>query len=168
MSGIEPVLIGAAIGAGTSTAMGGDPLQGAIMGGVTGGLGSGIGGAAAGASGGAGAGLGGATTAGIGTTAGGAGAMAFPVSAAADTGMTALAGMEGLSALASPVAGLGNMESIMKELSPMMSSMGGQDQKQSPLRAPSIKQGQAPQVAGPVMSLIDERQRPQRRRLSLL
>ena len=39
MSGIEPILIGAAVGAGTSAIMGGNPLKGAALGGVTGGLG---------------------------------------------------------------------------------------------------------------------------------
>lgn len=39
MSGFEPILIGAAVGAGTSAVMGGDPLKGAALGGVTGGLG---------------------------------------------------------------------------------------------------------------------------------
>lgn len=39
MSGIEPILIGAAVGAGTSAVFGGDPLKGALLGGATGGLG---------------------------------------------------------------------------------------------------------------------------------
>lgn len=39
MSGMEPVLIGAALGGGVSAARGGNPLQGALLGGVTGGIG---------------------------------------------------------------------------------------------------------------------------------
>jgi hypothetical protein len=55
MSGLEPILIGAAVGAGTSAVFGGDPLKGALLGGATGGLG-GAGGLFGGAKG-AGAGL---------------------------------------------------------------------------------------------------------------
>lgn len=39
MSGFEPILIGAAVGAGTSAVMGGNPLKGAALGGLGGGLG---------------------------------------------------------------------------------------------------------------------------------
>jgi len=39
MSGMEPVLIGAALGGGISAAKGGNPLTGALIGGATGGLG---------------------------------------------------------------------------------------------------------------------------------
>jgi hypothetical protein len=56
MSGIEPILIGAAVGAGTSAVFGGDPLKGALLGGATGGLG-GAGGLFGGAKGGAASGL---------------------------------------------------------------------------------------------------------------
>lgn len=54
MSGLEPILIGAAVGAGTSAIMGGDPLKGAALGGATGGLfgGGGVGGLFGGGSGG--------------------------------------------------------------------------------------------------------------------
>jgi len=46
MSGIEPIIIGAAIGAGTSALTGGDPLKCAVLGGATGGItgGGGVGG----------------------------------------------------------------------------------------------------------------------------
>jgi hypothetical protein len=46
MSGLEPIIIGAAIGAGTSAIAGGDPLKGAVLGGATGGItgGGGVGG----------------------------------------------------------------------------------------------------------------------------
>jgi hypothetical protein len=56
---MEPILIGAAVGAGTSAVFGGDPLKGALLGGATGGLGGGgfFGGAQGGASGGAASGL---------------------------------------------------------------------------------------------------------------
>ncbi len=40
MSGIEPILIGAAVGAGTSAAFGSNPLKGALLGGATGGIGN--------------------------------------------------------------------------------------------------------------------------------
>ena len=46
MSGMEPMLIGAALGGGISAARGGNPLTGALLGGLTGGIGSGIMGAA--------------------------------------------------------------------------------------------------------------------------
>jgi hypothetical protein len=39
MSGMEPMLIGAALGGGISAAKGGNPLTGALIGGATGGLG---------------------------------------------------------------------------------------------------------------------------------
>lgn len=55
MSGMEPILIGAAVGAGTSALTGGNPLTGAALGGVTGGLGGAgglFGGAGSGAAGG--------------------------------------------------------------------------------------------------------------------
>jgi hypothetical protein len=46
MSGLEPIIIGAAIGAGTSALTGNDPLTGAVLGGATGGFakGGGVGG----------------------------------------------------------------------------------------------------------------------------
>jgi len=46
MSGLEPIIIGAAIGAGTSALTGRDPLKGAVLGGATGGFvkGGGVGG----------------------------------------------------------------------------------------------------------------------------
>jgi hypothetical protein len=50
MSGVEPILIGAAIGAGTSGIMGGDPLKGALLGAAGGGITSGLGGVGAAAS----------------------------------------------------------------------------------------------------------------------
>lgn len=38
MSGMEPVLIGAALGGGSAAAMGKNPIQGALLGGLTGGV----------------------------------------------------------------------------------------------------------------------------------
>lgn len=51
MSGMEPMLIGAALGGGISAARGGNPLTGALLGGITGGVGSSLMGAGAAASG---------------------------------------------------------------------------------------------------------------------
>ncbi len=42
MSGMEPMLIGAALGGGISAARGGNPLTGALLGGITGGVGGGV------------------------------------------------------------------------------------------------------------------------------
>lgn len=182
MSGIEPILIGAALGAGTSAAMGGDPLKGALMGGVTGGVGAGVGGAAAGSTGavagstgGGAASLTAANLMGTGLSDAGAAAQAMGFTTATDaigaglmdaSGVATPMGMERLAAVGAPLASKGGMSSMMKQMSPMMKGMGGQPQPQ--MSAPNIKRGQAPQMAGPVMSLMDERQRPQRRRLSLL
>ena len=49
MSGMEPILIGAAVGGASSAIQGGNPLEGALLGGVTGGVGSALSGAGAGA-----------------------------------------------------------------------------------------------------------------------
>ena len=182
MSGIEPILIGAALGAGTSAAMGGDPLQGAIMGGVTGGIGGGIGG-------------GGATAQAGANNAGQAGAFGLPSTVGAslvEGGASGVMGdvleqaaLSGLEYSANPF--MAGAQHLMREPSTTLSALGGGmdaskfgqlskmggnlmgiQQPQPQLSAPSVKRGQAPQVAGPVMSLMDERQRPQRRRLSLL
>lgn len=42
MSGMEPMLIGAALGGGISAARGGNPLTGALLGGITGGVGGSV------------------------------------------------------------------------------------------------------------------------------
>ena len=96
MSGMEPLLIGAALGAGvggaTAGLSGGNPLKGALMGGLTGGVTGGLGGLGAGGV------AGGATASGAGSALGGAGALAFPVSAGTSfatplaTGLTSGAG----------------------------------------------------------------------------
>jgi len=182
MSGIEPILIGAALGAGTSAAMGGNPLQGAIMGGVTGGIGGGLGGVGSAASAGA-------------NTAAQAGAFGLPSTVGAslvEGGASGVMGdvleqaaLSGLEYSANPfMAGVqhlvrepsttmsaltGGMDaSKMGQLSKMGGKLMGGQQPQPQMSAPNIKRGQAPEVAGPVMSLLDERERPQRRRLSLL
>lgn len=49
MSGMEPMLIGAALGGGISAARGGNPITGALLGGITGGIGGGVFNAAQGA-----------------------------------------------------------------------------------------------------------------------
>lgn len=195
MSGIEPILIGAALGAGTSAVTGGNPLQGALMGGVTGGIGAGISGAAAGTAGATAASAGGgaaslsaANMLGTGLSDAGAAALmgtglsdaamaaqAMGFTTATDaigaglmdaTGVATQAGMERLSAIGAPLASQGGMSNMMQKISPMMKGVGPKPPQ--PMSAPSMKRGQAPQVAAPIMSLIDERQRPQRRRLSLL
>jgi hypothetical protein len=69
------MLIGAAVGGGSSALMGGDPIKGAMLGAAGGGLGAGLGAAAGGASGATAGGASGATSGGFGgITAGSAGA----------------------------------------------------------------------------------------------
>lgn len=181
MSGLEPVLIGAAIGGGTSAAMGGDPLQGALMGGITGGAASGLGGLAAGASSGAASGA-----------AGGV-AQAFPV--ALESSITSsllpqvaggassilpsavphvvsgnLLGQMGAMDLAqaslgqgfAQTSGQGGLQGLlgsmdMSKLSPMMGQMGGAkppSQMQDDLSAPPIRRGQAPNITDPLEELM--------------
>ena len=195
MSGFEPILIGAALGLGTSAAMGGDPLKGALLGGVTGGIGSGIGGAAAGSTGAVAGSTGGGaaslTAANLmGTGLSDAGAAALMGTGLSDTALAAQAmgfttatdaieaglmdaagvatpmGMERLAAVGAPLASKGGMSSMMKQMSPLMQGMSPKPPQA--MSAPNIKRGQAPQMVAPVMSLLDERKRPQRRRLSLL
>ena len=183
MSGMEPILIGAALGAGTSAAMGGNPLQGAIMGGVTGGIGSGIGGvgatAQAGANTAAQAGMDGlSSTVGASLVESGASGLYGDVleqAALSNLEYSANPFMAGLEHLmrepgTTMSALTGGMDaSKMGQLSQMGGNlMGGQQKPQPAMAAPSMKQGQAPQMVAPVMSLLDERKRPQRRRLSLL
>ena len=187
MSGFEPILIGAALGAGTSAAMGGNPLQGALLGGVTGGIGGGLGGVGSAAATGANTAV--APLAGrVGDT------LAQTVGASAlESGTSGIHGaimeqaaLSGLEYSANPfMAGLehlvrepsttlsaltGGMDaSKMGQLSQMGGNlMGGQQKPPPAMAAPSMKRGQAPQMVAPVMSLLDERERPQRRRLSLL
>ena len=178
MSGMEPILIGAAIGAGSSAAMGGDPLQGALLGGATGGVASGLGGAAAGATSGATSGAVSGTTAGA--------AQAFPVAlestitsslmpefaAAALPSSASWAAPHLVSSSVAPAAAesassglLGSMS--MKDLAPMMGSFtgGGQGNSGAPrMSAPSAKGGQAPNVIDPIQQLLMQQQSRQARR----
>ena len=186
MSGIEPILIGAALGAGSSAVMGGDPLKGALMGAAGGGIAGGLGG------------VGSAATAGANTAlaplAGTAGST-IPQTVGASLIEGGTSGLEGLVMEQAGLSGLqysanpfmAGMQHLVREPSSTLAALGGgfdaskmgqlakmggnftggkSQQPQAP--APQIKRGQAPQVAGPIMSLMDERQRPQRRRLSLL
>ena len=83
MSGMEPMLIGAALGGGVSAARGGNPLKGALLGAV----GGGIGGAALGAGSAA-------------STAGMTGAAAVPVGSTASAALPAAPGASGIFATA--------------------------------------------------------------------
>lgn len=83
MSGMEPMLIGAALGGGVSAARGGNPLKGALLGAV----GGGIGGAALGAGSAA-------------STAGMTGAAAVPVGSTAGAALPAAPGASGIFATA--------------------------------------------------------------------
>ena len=120
MSGMEPLLIGAALGAGvggaTASLSGGNVLQGALMGGLTGGATGGLGGLA----GGAGGVAGGATASGIGSTAGGAGALAFPVSAGTSVAAPLASGVT------SGVAGAGGISGLLSQYQyPLMGGLAG-------------------------------------------
>lgn len=90
---VEGMLLGAAVGGGTSLATGGDPLKGALLGGLTGGIGGGITGGLPGAGAGAGAG------AGSGAGAAASGAAAASVPAATSAGISALPGAASLTGL---------------------------------------------------------------------
>lgn len=79
MSGMEPMLIGAALGGGISAARGGNPLKGALLGAV----GGGIGGAALGAGN-------------VASTAGMTGASAVPVGTTAGAALPAAPGAAGV------------------------------------------------------------------------
>lgn len=88
MSGMEPMLIGAALGGGISAARGGNPLTGALLGGLTGGIGSGV--------------MGAATTAASNAAAGGlsaaGGTLAPSIGSALGAGGSAIGGATGLTA----------------------------------------------------------------------
>jgi hypothetical protein len=77
-TGMEPLLIGAAIGGGSAALQGGDPLKGALLGGLTGGVGSGIAGALAGSAGAGAAGAGAAELASVGATDAASGLLGSP------------------------------------------------------------------------------------------
>lgn len=83
MSGMEPMLIGAALGGGVSAARGGNPLKGALLGAVGGGLGGAVLGAGNAAA-----------------TAGMTGAAAVPVGSTAGAALPAAPGASGIFATA--------------------------------------------------------------------
>jgi hypothetical protein len=176
MSGLEPILIGAAIGGGTSAIMGGDPLQGALMGGLTGGIGGGFGGVAAGAGGGAASGA-----------AGGV-AQAFPV--ALESSITsslmpqfASAALPSTASWAAPHLVASNVAPVLAEsgtaglldsiqnFAPMLGKMGGSKQPQDDMTAPPIRKGQAVAMVDPLEELYQQqgsRRRSANRPISLL
>lgn len=60
---------------------------------------------------------------------------------------------------------------MAKDLLGMVQGFGGQDQRQAQIgqiRPPQMKQASAPQIAAPIASLLQERERMPRRRISLL
>jgi hypothetical protein len=182
---MEPILIGAALGAGTSAAMGGDPLKGALMGGVTGGVGAGLGGGLSS--------VGATAQAGANTTAQ-AGALGLPSTVGASLAENATgvmgdvleqAALSGASYSSNPfIAGTQHlMSNPSTTLGAITGGMpggdmakqfamqniggltGGGQQQQQQIQARPISQGQYQ----PAQSLLEERQMmPPRRRISLL
>jgi hypothetical protein len=185
MSGMEPILIGAALGAGvggaTAGIRGGDPLKGALMGGLTGAAGGGIssGLSAVGSTAQAGAGSAGASLLESGT----AGMMGDVLEQAALSGIPYsqtpfFAGAQHLmrepgttmGALGSMMPGSGMNMAQMAPLASMAGQMmGGQQSQNTQISAPPMRQGQMPQ-----MSSMDDLMRMQmmaqrqRRPISLL
>jgi len=175
MSGLEPVLIGAAIGGGTSALTGGDPLQGALMGGITGGIGGGLGGVAGGAGGAASGAAGGA-------------AQAFPVALESTITSSLLpefasAALPSTASWAAPHLVASNVAPVLAEtgtaglldsfssLAPMLGKMGGTKQPQDDMSAPSIRKGQAISMTDPLEELYQQqgsRRRSANRPISLL
>ena len=191
MSGMEPLLIGAALGAGvggaTAAIRGGDPLQGALMGGLTGaaggGLSAGLGTVGSAAS--AGANTAAAPLAGLAgdTAAQTIGASMIESGASGVFGdVMEQAALSGMSYSSNPFAA--GMQHLMREPSTTFSAlgggmpgvgdmaqlmkmqgMGGGQTQQSPLKPRPVSQGQYQ----PARSLLEERQMmPSRRRIFLL
>jgi len=188
MSGMEPILIGAALGAGTSGIMGGDPIKGALMGAAGGGISSGLGGVGAAAQ--TGANTAAAPLAGV------AGDTATQTINAAmiESGTSGLLGdvveqaaLSGLEYSSSPfIAGAQHLMrqpgTTMAAMLPggssdalsKMASMGGQipggQQQQPAMAAPRMRQGQAPQTSAPIDELMRMQMMAQRQRrpISLL
>jgi len=188
---MEPLLIGAALGAGvggaTSAIRGGDPLQGALMGGLTGAAGGGL---SAGLSTVGSAASAGANTAAV-PLAGITGAPeAMNIGASMlESGTSGVLGdvmeqaaLSGMSYSSNPFAA--GMQHLMREPSTTFSAlgggmpsagdmrklmgmqgMGGGQPQQAPLQPRAVSQGQYQ----PTRSLLEERQMmPSRRRISLL
>lgn len=193
MSGLEPILIGAAIGGGVSAATGGNPLLGAALGAAGGGLGGFAGGAGGAASGAAGGATGGAAGGTVGGATGATAAQAFPVAAQAAIPAAPLAGSSA-SMVTNPLlaemaamdaalaaggegfaktAGLSLLDSAsLDKMLPLAGQMMGGGQKQQPMAmsAPQMRRGQAPQVQQPIDELMRMQMMAQRQRrpISLL
>ena len=194
MSGIEMIALGAALGAGvggiSAANKGGNPLEGALLGGATGAAGGALGGAlapAAGAAGGTAAqafpvameaaipavALDGASAAIMPATAEWAAphlvsGSLIPDMAAMDAAMAS--GQIAQTAGVSPPTSAAAQILKPKDMLAMAQNMGGTSGQRQPqnIRAPQMKQAQAPQVAAPIASLLQEREPMRRRRLSLL
>lgn len=198
MSGMEMIALGAALGAGvggmSAANKGENPLTGALLGGATGAAGGALGGAmapAAGAAGGSAAqafpvamdaaipavALDGASAAIMPATAEWAAphlvsGSLIPDMAAMDAAMASgqIAQTAGVQPPASPFTGLFKGGENAKQMFGMAGDVAkmGQQRQQMDIRAPQIKQASAPQMAAPIVSLLQERERNPRRRLSLL
>lgn len=172
MSGIEPILIGAAIGGGTSAIMGGDPLQGALLGAAGGGISSGISGLGAASQ------TAGNVAAAAGTETAKQAATLIPPSA-----MSTAAGVGGSTpylvepsistfgsgikaAMENPSALFGDMDmSKMAAMSQMSGGLLGDGRsQQQTVSAPPIRRGQAPQVQAPIDELMRLQMLSQRQR----
>lgn len=188
MSGFEPVLIGAAIGGGTSALMGGNPLQGALLGAAGGGLTSGL--SSVGSAAATGANTAAATGAGVvGDTAaqtigasmlesGTSGVLGDVMEQAALSGAQYssnpfTAGLQHLvrepGTTLSALGGGFDMSSI-GDLSKMNGLLGDGVSQQQRISAPKMRSGQAPQVLAPIDELMRTQMMAQRRRrpISLL
>lgn len=191
---MEPILIGAALGAGTSGIMGGDPLKGAVLGGAGGGFGGlagGAGGAASGAAGGATSGAGsagllgatsptltGATTGALSgyTLPGSAAAITAPVTATATPITTSSLGIGAGSGLGPTLsaaqtgvmkgAALGDGVSSFERMMPMARNLmkGTQQEQPQQMSAPQMRRGQDPKVFSPVEELMRMQMMAQRQR----
>jgi len=133
MSGgiIEGMLIGAAVGGGTSALTGGDPLKGALMGGLTGGIGSGVMGGAAG---------GGAGGAGSGASTGAATGAASGATSAGITSLPAAATSSALPSAATSIAPMGAAQAIPNAAFSSIDDMIGNAVKMSatPAATPAV------------------------------
>lgn len=189
--------LGAGVGGISAANKGGNPLEGALLGGTTGAAGGALGGAFAPAAGSVAGGtaaqafpvamdaaipavaLDGASAAIMPATAEWAAphlvsGSLMPDMAAMDMAMASgqIAQTAGVQPPASPFAGLFKGGENAKQMFGMagdVAKMGQQRQQdQMNIRPPQIKQASAPQVATPIVSLLQERERNPRRRISLL
>lgn len=153
MSGMEPMLIGAALGGGISAARGGNPITGALLGGLTGGVGGSLWGAASSAAG-AGAGA---------ELAGGIAAQPALGYAGAQTAAGQVMANPSLLATASelPGAAMNWMKSNPSTALQGMNTLSGMTQHQ-PLQMPGaspLLHGQAMPQSGDYTSLLAANQR---------